>query len=167
MIAGGSAVALFIFMFFPWYGVPGTTIQIPGGGSISSSGENANAWQVFSWIDVIMFLVILLTIAMVLARVAGAMPPELPAPPGLIVAVAGALVTLLIFYRLLNVPGPDGSDVGRKIGAFLGLLAAGGVAFGGYTASTERASGQAPPADASAPPPPPPTAPPPTGPPAQ
>ncbi|MEJ7714161.1 MAG: hypothetical protein WKF40_00015 [Thermoleophilaceae bacterium] len=30
-------------------------------------------------------------------------------------------------------------EVGRKIGVFLGLLAAGAIAFGGYTAMNERA----------------------------
>jgi predicted dienelactone hydrolase len=36
--------------------------------------------------------------------------------------------------------------VSRKIGVFLGLIAAAGVAFGGYTAMNERGSGTGPPA---------------------
>jgi hypothetical protein len=70
---------------------------------------------------------------------------------------------LIILFRIL-VPGdgPAGDLVGlagadieatRKIGAFLGLIAAGGIAFGGWTAMNERVGGSAPPA---APPPAPP-----------
>ena len=57
----------------------------------------------------------------------------------------------------------DAIDFSRKIGVFLGLIAAGGIAYGGYTAMNERASGAAPPAGGSPPPPsaPPPSAPPP------
>ena len=69
-------------------------------------------------------------------------------------AAAGALAVLIILFRIL-IPGdgPAGDlgglvdlDATRKIGAFLGLIAAGGIAFGGWTAINERASGQAPPA---------------------
>jgi threonine/homoserine/homoserine lactone efflux protein len=46
---------------------------------------------------------------------------------------------LLILYRIVDVPGPDipaivqsNVDFGRKIGLFLGLVAAAGVVYGGY-----------------------------------
>ena len=86
------------------------------------------------------------------ARATGSMPSDLPQPPGLIVAGAGALAVLIILFRIV-IPGdgPAGDlgglvdlDATRKIGAFLGLIAAGGIAFGGWTAMNERASGQAP-----------------------
>lgn len=143
MVAGVSAVLLFVFMFLPWFGVSADA------GGLQFSG-NATAWESFSLIDILMFLTIVATIVMVVARAAGAMPPDLPAPPGLIVAGAGALVVLLILFRLLNPPdGPEvigaSIDVGRKIGIFLGLIAAAGITFGGYTAANERGSGHAPP----------------------
>ena len=105
-------------------------------------------------------LIALIAIGLAVARATDSMPSELPAPPGLIVAGAGALAVLIILFRIL-VPGdgPAGDlgdlidiDATRKIGAFLGLLAAGGIAFGGWTAMNERASGQAPPASGQAPP---------------
>jgi hypothetical protein len=145
MVAGASALALLIFMFFPWYGL---SAEVPGAGDVS--GANANAWEAFSFIDILLFLVILIAIGLVAARAAGSMPAGLPAPPGMIVAAAGALAVLLILFRLISTPGGDAEgfgvevDIGRKIGAFLGLLAAGGIAFGGWTAMNERASGQAP-----------------------
>ena len=79
------------------------------------------------------------------------MPARLPAPPGLIIAAAGVLALLLVLFRLIDTPGEDFSgfgveaDITRKFGVFLGLLAAAGITFGGWTAMNERASGQAPP----------------------
>jgi hypothetical protein len=140
-IAGVSAAVLFIVMFIPWYGAKAT---VPGG---QISGGNANAWQSFSFIDVLLFLVIAVTIGLVIARAADAIPADLPAPAGLIIAIAGGLAVLLILFRLINTPGEDVTgfgvevSVGRKIGVWLGLLLAGGITFGGYTAMNERADG--------------------------
>jgi hypothetical protein len=143
MIAGASAVALFIFMFFPWYGASASV------GAISAS-SNATAWEALSFIDILLFLVVVIAIGLTVARAMGSMPAGLPAPPGLIVAAAGAFAVLLILFRLISTPGPDSTfgvevDISRKIGIFLGLIAAGGITFGGWTAMNERASGQAPP----------------------
>ena len=145
MVAGASAVALFIVMFFPWFGV-----SVEGSGS-DIDGPDFNAWESFSFIDILLFLVALVVIGLVVARAAGEMPAGLPAPPGLIMAAAGALAVLLVLYRLIDPPGEDFTGFGveagvsRKIGVFLGFIAAGGITFGGWTAMNERASGQAPP----------------------
>lgn len=145
MVAGASGLALFVFMFFPWYGIK---TKFEGLGDIEA--VNGNAWEFFSFIDILLFLVVVVAVGMAVARAAGAMPANLPAPPGTIVAAAGALAVLLILFRLVSVPDPaitgDAVDLSRKIGIFLGLIAAAGIAFGGYTAMNERASGQAPPA---------------------
>jgi len=136
MVAAVSGAVLFIVMFMPWYGISA------GGVSL-----NVNAWERFSFIDILLFLASLLAIGVALARATGNMPTGLPAPPGLIVAGAGALALLLILFRLISTPGDDlggAVDLGRKIGIFLGLIAAGGITFGGYTAGNERASGEAP-----------------------
>lgn len=138
MVAGVSGVALFIFMLLPWYGVSADL----GVGSVSDS---ASAWQAFSFIDILLFLVAVTAIALVVARATGNLP-DLPQPPGLIVAAAGALAVVLILFRLLVVPDGgidvEGVDFSRKIGVFLGLLAAAGITFGGWTAMNERASGK-------------------------
>lgn len=138
MIAGASAVVLLVVMFFPWYGASASV----GGFSATA---NRTAWQAFSFIDILLFLVVLVTVGLVVARAAGQVP-ALPQPPGLIVAGLGALAVILILFRLIVVPslGVSGVDinVGRKFGVFLGLIAAGGITFGGWTAMNERASGQ-------------------------
>ena len=140
MVAAISGLLLFLFMFVGWYGVEGA----PG---------SANAWESFSFIDILLFLVCLVAIGMALLRAAASAPPNLPAPPGLIVAVAGAIAVLLILFRLIATPdfGALGIEVDttRKIGVFLGLLAAGGIAYGGFAAMGDRASGTAPPTGAS------------------
>lgn len=145
MVAGVSGLVLLIVMFFPWYGLE---VEFEGLGDVA--GVNANAWEAFGFIDILLFLVVLVAVGMALARAAGAMPSDLPAPAGMIVAAAGALAVLLILFRLISAPDPestgDAVDLSRKIGIFLGLLAAIGITFGGYTAMNERASGQAPPA---------------------
>lgn len=155
LVAAGSAAALFIFMFLPWYSGK-ASISVPGGGEFSAS-DNATAWEAFSTIDVLLCVVVLLAIAMLAARAAAAIPANLPAPPGLIVAAAGAMAVLLILYRLIDAPGAgevSGAgidlDIDRKLGIFLGLLAAAGISYGGYTAARERPTGEAPSAGPSA-----------------
>ena len=140
-VAGAGALVLLVVMFFPWYGA---TATVAGG---QTQGASANAWDSFSIIDILLFLVVVITIGLVVARAAGSMPSGLPASPGLIVAGAGAVAILLILFRLLNVPGENvvgfgvQVEVGRKIGIFLALLASIAIAYGGYTGANERKSG--------------------------
>ena len=139
MVAGVSGLVLFIVMFLPWY-------QVEIDASFGSTSYSA--WEAFGFIDVLLMLVVLVAVGMAVARAAGAMPAQLPAPPGMIVAAAGAFALLLIIFRLISIPGPDididGVDFDRQIGIFLGLLAAAGITFGGYTAMNERTSGTGP-----------------------
>ena len=143
-IAAVSGFLLILFMFLPWFGYGGANLGgIAGIGQVGS--VNANFWEASDILDVLL-LVGLIAIGVALARAAGAMPANLPAPVGTIVLGAGAIAVLIVLVRLLEPPdfGIEGLAVSRKIGVFLGLLAAAGVAFGGYTASNERASGVAP-----------------------
>lgn len=118
-IAGIAGVALFIVMFFAWYDI-----------DIAS----ANAWESFSYTDIICFLAAVTAIAL---AVTSANRTELGLPVALsaIVTGLGALATLLVLYRILNPPGEG--EVDRSIGIFLGLIAAGAVTYGGYTAMQE------------------------------
>lgn len=130
-VAVAGAVALVIFMLLPWYE------EDTGLGP-----RNLSAWQALGLIDVLLLLIALTVIGLVLARAAGALPPNLPVPPATTMAGAGALAALLVLYRLLELPSPDipDADIGRKIGVYLGLLASLGIAFGGFTAMSERAA---------------------------
>ncbi|HEY4896696.1 MAG TPA: hypothetical protein VII01_11455 [Solirubrobacteraceae bacterium] len=130
-IIGGSAIALFIFMFFfKWLGF---SSNLPvGGGSYSSNGWNS--FHNSRWIWIITIIVALGTVAIS----AGLAKLESPVQPGVLVAGLGALSTALILYRILKHPSASGSigsfheSYGIKIGIWLGLVAAAGITYGGY-----------------------------------
>jgi hypothetical protein len=127
-VAGVAALALLITLWLPWYSA-----------SAFGDSESVNAWESFDLIDVILFLVAILTIALVAMRAAGS-TPELPAPPGALIAGGGAIATILVLYRILDIPGEAdiaGIDIGREVGVFFALIASAAVAFGGYTAMNE------------------------------
>ena len=117
-------------MFFPWY-------EVEGFGDIDYS-----AWGAFAFIDLVLFLAVALTLALVSAAAARALPPDLPAPPATMITAAGAVATLLIVYRLVELPEPgpqvEAFEIGRMFVAYLGLLAALGVTLGGFKAMTDR-----------------------------
>jgi len=140
IIAGVSGLLLFVFMFLPWYGVDAV-----GGFGVSGVNANANAWEAFSFIDILLFLVAVVVVGLVLVQMAES-TPDLPAPPAQIIAIAGVVAFVLILFRLLFTPGFDTAgldidiDLGRKIGVFLGLFAAAGIAYGGWRATNESPS---------------------------
>jgi len=140
MIAGVGGLLLFLFMFLKWYGVEADGVELVAG----------NAWESFSFIDLLLFLAAAIAVAVAALRAAGKLP-ALPIPAGQIVAIAGAVAVVLVLFRLILTPGGGEEvagvefDITRKLGVFLGLLASAAIAFGGYTAMNERASGEAPP----------------------
>jgi hypothetical protein len=143
MVAGLGGAALLGFMFLPWYG--GTArVELPGGGDITAQGQSLNAWQSFALIDLALFLAAVLAVGVAVARAAGAIPAHPATPPGVIVLSAGALAVFLILYRVIDSPSALDTaglavdfQVDREVGIFLSLLAAAGIAVGGYTALTE------------------------------
>ena len=164
MIAGVSGLALIIFMFFAWWGAPEITIQTALGNQTIGGVGSANAWEAASFLDIVWFLTGLIAVAF---AVSTAMSREvtLPVAASAITAGVGTLSTVLIIYRLIDTP----YDATRKLGVFLGLIAAAGIAYGGwvsmqeegtsFSAQADRFGGDDPPP----PPPPPPAASPPAG----
>ncbi len=62
----------------------------------------------------------------------------------MLVLAAGGVGLLLVLFRLIDIPAPDvpaaaesSVDFGRKIGLFLGVLAAAGITYGGWRANEE------------------------------
>jgi len=178
-VSAVSAVLLFIFMFFDWFGakvegVPGFSGSIEAGGS---------AWDALDVIPIFLMLAIVAAIGVAVIRLTDA-DVEPPVSMNAIVAVLGGLAVLLILYRIIDPPGGGdaiagvGVDITLKLGIFLGLLAAAGIAYGGYSAMQEEGAsfggeadrlggsaggpgagpGQQPPAGGPPPPPPPPPA---------
>jgi hypothetical protein len=171
LVAGVSGIALFIFMFLPWFG-------FDLGGAASDIAENLgvnvevdvpdanfNAWESFDFIDLVLFLTALVAVGLAVATAMSA-TPNLPVAASAITAGLGILATALVIYRVIDPVG----DADRKVGLFLGLIAAAGVAVGGWMAMQEegtsfgaqadrlgdRMGGDEPPAP---PPPPPPSGP--------
>src|SRR5215210_2912624 len=132
LIAGISGLVLLISLWFKWYGV-----KISGGGLLRGFEPSINAWQAFGIIDLLLFLIALIAIAVAVMRGLNRMP-DVPYPPATIVAIAGALALLLILFRAIVTPidtgGVDGIDVTRKFGLLIGLLSSAGIAYGGWRA---------------------------------
>jgi hypothetical protein len=170
-IAGLSAVLLFVFMFFDWFGV-----EISGeGGSVSfGSGAGGSAWDALDVIPFILLIAIVVALVNVFLRLSDS-DYEPPISMNVAVAVLGGLATLLVLYRVISPPdfGSFGGvtvEATREFGIFLGLLASIGIAFGGYKGMQEEGTsfGDAadrlssggnpppPPASGGTPPPPPP-----------
>ena len=133
LVAAIGAIALFIISFLPWFGIPSVTtvggVQVGGGG-------NFNLWEAENPLDIYLLIVIL--VALVPAAMAllgdGADAPLAP----IATALLGGVGTLLILYQVFDTPG----ITDRKIGLFLGLIACGAVAVGGYLTMQEEAGGE-------------------------
>jgi hypothetical protein len=171
-ISAVSAVLLFVFMFFDWFGVE--VSGVPGfSGDVGGAG--GSAWDALDAIPILLMLAIVAAIGVAVIRLTDA-DLEPPVSPNAIVAALGGLAVLLILYRIVDPPGGGGGfegvevDITLKLGIFLGLIAAGGIAYGGYSAMREEGmtfgdvgdrlsgAGGQPPAGGPPPPPPPPTA---------
>lgn len=169
-VSAVSAILLFIFMFFDWFGV-----EISGvtGFSGDVSGSGGSAWDALDVIPIFLMLAIVVAVGVAVVRLTDA-DLEPPISLNAIVAALGGLAVLLILFRILFPPdfGSFGGvtvDATLKFGIFLGLIAAAGIAYGGYSAMREEGmtfgdtadrlsggGGQAPPPSSQTPPPPPP-----------
>jgi hypothetical protein len=166
-IAAGSAIALFVFMFFKWFGAGGEVDTALGSVGIETS---INAWDSFDFIDLILLLTVVVAVGAAIVR---ATNTRVNFPLSTVVTLLGALSTLLVLYRIIDPPG----SLDRKIGVFLGLIAAALLTYGGYLAMQEEGTsfqdaadrlsgpgdrdrggpGAGPPSSSPPPPPPPPS----------
>jgi hypothetical protein len=135
-IAGISAILLFVFMFFDWYGV-----TISGGGESINLGGGGNAWDALDFIPILLLIAIVATVAIVIIE-AGDTDIELPVHGAAIVTVLGVVSFLLILFRIVDTPtfasfGGVSAEGTVKFGIFLSLIAAAGIAFGGWRTMQE------------------------------
>jgi hypothetical protein len=171
-VSAVSAILLFVFMFFDWFGVKVSGVT---GFSGEIGGSGGSAWDALDVIPIFLMLAIVVALGVAVIRLTDA-DVEPPISLNAIVAGLGGLAVLLILYRIVSPPdfGSFGGvtvDATRKFGIFLGLLAAIGIAYGGYSAMREEGAtfggeadrlsgggGGQPPAGGPPPPPPPPPA---------
>jgi hypothetical protein len=168
-IAGVSAVLLFVFMFFTWFGV-----EVSGSTGISGEvpGAGGSAWDALEFIPIILVITIVVALINVFLRLSDS-EYEPPVSMNVAVTVLGGLSVLLVLFRIVDPPsfgsfGGVSVDGTLELGIFLGLLASAGIAYGGYKAMQEEGStfsgtadklssgGSPPPPSAGTPPPPPP-----------
>ncbi len=161
-IAGISAILLFVFMFFDWYGV-----SISGGGESVNLGGGGNAWDALDFIPILLLIAIIVTIGVLVVE-AGDTGVELPVHGAAIVTVAGVISFLLILFRIIDTPtfaefGGVSAEGSVKFGIFLALIASAGIGYGGYRTMQEEGTTFGDAADrlsgpgGSPPPPPPPS----------
>jgi TRAP-type uncharacterized transport system fused permease subunit len=131
LIAGVGGLALFLFLFFDWFGV-------------------VSAWEGFDVIDVVLAVIGLGAAALVAARAAG-IELALPGGPGVILALDGFAAAVITLTFLL-----EGEE--RKVGIWLAFLASVAIAYGGWqaikgvpTAAPRRPAAEPPPGGAPPP----------------
>ncbi len=163
-VAAIAGIALLVIMFLPWFGIGGAAgeaiEQAQDLGFAPDVSTSANAWESFDVIDLVLLLTVVAAVGVAVAAMM-AQTVAMPIAASAITAGLGILSTVLVAYRLLDPP----YDASRKFGAFLGLIAAAGVAYGGWLAMQEEGAtfGDQVPGAGEAPPPPPAPAPPASG----
>jgi hypothetical protein len=152
-IAGIAGVALILIMFiFDWF-----SVSAAGGIGPSFGG---NAWEVFDFIDIVLFITALSAIALALVA-ASATEVNAPVALSAVTAGLGILSTILVLYRIID--PPDGGlgdliDVSTSIGVWLGLICSAAIAYGGWAAMQEEGATYGQVGGGTPPPPPPPPA---------
>ena len=124
----GAGLVLFLSLWLPWFTTSADNrfSRIAG----ASAGASANAWQVFSTLDIL--LVLASTAPFILSWII-ARGHKLTWKPGEVTMIVGitALVLILCNGIILGRPG-DSVDIGLGIGYFVGLIASAGMLVAGY-----------------------------------
>ena len=120
-----------IMFLLEWYG----TVGLPR--SRRSGIETAvNAWKELTIARWLILLAVIVALGSVILH-ATQKSHGAKTDTSVLVAAMGTLVSIVLAYRvLINLPHPS-SVVDIKIGAYLGLLAALGIALGGYDSILE------------------------------
>ena len=131
MIAAVSGVVLFISLFLEWYNISGKGL------AASAGSQGFSGWESLSFIDILLFIAAIIAVGVAVLRAMNNMP-RLPASPGFILLVAGAIATLLVLYRIISTGDfghPEVSrfiDISRSFGIFVAFVAAAGITLGGW-----------------------------------
>lgn len=139
LIAGASGMALLIFLFaLTWYQVKGTLAPTLSLGLHQRTSYTG--WQGLSNLRWLLLVTGLVALALAYFQ-AAERAPAIPVTLAVIATVLGALSVLVLIYRvLINTPG---GDLDQRAGAYLALLAAVGIACGGF-ASMRQETGSDP-----------------------
>lgn len=134
LITAGSALLLLIVMFvLEWYGVD----EVPGRIATRTQVTHAvNAWHALTIVRWLMLATIAIALGSVFLH-GSQRSHGSKTNTGALVAVLGTITTAVLIDRvLIDLPAPN-SVVDQKLGAFVGVLAALGIALGGYESMLE------------------------------
>ncbi|MFI5038981.1 MAG: hypothetical protein ACHQCG_03500 [Solirubrobacterales bacterium] len=134
LITAGSALVLLVVMFATkWYGVD----EIPGRvGTRAQVTHAANAWHALTIVRWLMLATIIVAVGTVLLH-GSQRSHGTKTNTGPLVAVLGSITAAVVIYRVLIDLPSGGSVVDQKFGAIIGVLAAIGIALGGYESMLE------------------------------
>ena len=131
LLAAASGVLLVVSLYMTWYSRSAEG-EIGGGQPLL----DYSGWEALGLIDNLLLLAAIVVVAAALVRLLGLTPP-LPVNPSLVVFGLGVLAVLLVLLRLVSTPsgmfdGVAGIEADRSAGIFVALLAALGIALGGW-----------------------------------
>ena len=138
LISAAGGAALLVVMFLEWYATAGVT-QVGGREIVVSDGFTA--WERFTVTDILLALAALAALGLAVLT-ASRRSPALPVAAAVLATGFGVLATLLVFYRIINQPGPN-EVIEVKFGAFLGFVCALVITAGGLRAMRDE-TGEAP-----------------------
>ena len=160
LIAGGSALALFVFMFFDWFADSSQAADLAErarqaaeelglDGRSEGSFAPESGWSGLGWLQIgLVISAIVLSLAFAVTTFAEQSPGS-PVALSALLAGLGVITFLALLYALIN---PPGSETERELGLYLGLLATAGIVGGAYIGmQEEKATG--PPSSSDPPPP--------------
>jgi hypothetical protein len=133
-VIAGSAIALFVFSFLPWYGI-----------TFLGHSASRNGWDYFLFGTIPVLLAIAMVAVIAISRFSETQLPDPPLPWGQIHLIAGGIAAVLVLLKLLIGDSVATINLDRKFGIYLSLLAAIGLAAGGYLKSREPAEAAPPP----------------------
>jgi hypothetical protein len=128
VIAGSSALLLVVFMFvLPWYGV-----KAPLGWTAATLGVRISftGWDALTHMRWLLLITPLAALALAYFQ-ATRRAPAIPVSLSVILTVLATVTALMLIYRvLISVPGSGALH--PRAGAYLGLLSALGILYGGF-----------------------------------
>jgi hypothetical protein len=136
-VSAASAAVLLVVMFaIEWYGVDRPPGKIDGEERVTAE----NAWHALTIVRWLMLVTIVVAIGSLILHVSQRTHGVSTDTAGT-VTVLGMVTAVVLSYRVLvDLPSPA-SVVDQKLGAFVGLLCAFGIALGGYHSLREARTG--------------------------
>jgi hypothetical protein len=134
LVSAGAALLLLVIMFVTeWYGVAGVPDPSYARPAVSTAENGWNALTITRWVLVATIVVAIGSVLLHISQREHGTKTN----TGFLVAGLGAVSSALLVYRVLIALPQDGKVIDQKLGAFLALLCALTIAWGGYESIRE------------------------------